>query len=91
MAQSGDLLSAFRMLRSTGVARVSAIGGRRIARAMIDAGLIQDLYLTTSPRPGGEPDTPLYPTPLDGTLVVRKQGTGPEAGVVFEHLVLRSG
>jgi hypothetical protein len=55
---------------------------------MIDAGVIQDLYLTTSPRAGGEPDTPLYPTPLDGTLVVRKRGTGPEAGVVFEHLIL---
>ena len=35
-----------------------------------DAGLVQDLYLTTSPRPGGEPDTPLYPTALTGTLVV---------------------
>jgi riboflavin biosynthesis pyrimidine reductase len=91
MAQPGDLPSAFRMLRSMGVARVSAIGGRTIARAMIDAGLIQDLYLTTSPRSGGEPNTPLYPAPLDGTLVVRKQGTGPEAGVVFEHLILKSG
>ena len=90
MAESGDLSSAFRLLRSMGLARISAIGGRTIARAMIDAGLIQDLYLTTSPRPGGEPDTPLYPTPLDGTLVVRKHGTGPEAGVVFEHLLLTS-
>ena len=88
MAHAGDLPGAFRTLRSMGVARISAIGGRTIARAMIDAGLIQDLYLTTSPRPGGEPDTPLYPTPLDGTLVVRKHGTGPEAGVMFEHLVI---
>ena len=71
-----------------GVARISAIGGRTIARAMIDAGLIQDLYLTTSPRPGGEPNTPLYPTRLDGRLVVRKRGTGPESGVVFEHRLL---
>jgi riboflavin biosynthesis pyrimidine reductase len=89
MAESEDLSSAFRMLRSIGVARISAIGGRTIARAMIDAGVIQDLYLTTSPRPGGEPDTPLYPTPLDGKLVVRKRGTGAEAGVVFEHLLLK--
>jgi riboflavin biosynthesis pyrimidine reductase len=88
MADPGDLSSAFRLLRSMDVARISAIGGRTIARAMIDAGLIQDLYLTTSPRPGGEPDTPLYPTPLDGTLVVRKRGTGPEAGVIFEHLII---
>src|SRR5438128_1526511 len=65
MAQPDDLPSAFRMLRSMGVARISAIGGRTIARAMIDASLIQDLYLTTSPTPGGEPNTPLYPSPLD--------------------------
>jgi riboflavin biosynthesis pyrimidine reductase len=91
MAQPDDLPNAFRRLRSMGVARISAIGGRTIARAMIDARLIQDLYLTTSPRPGGEPNTPLSPTPLPGTLVVRKGGTGPETGVTFEHLILKSG
>jgi riboflavin biosynthesis pyrimidine reductase len=91
MSQPDDLPNAFRRLRSMGVARISAIGGRTIARAMIDAGLIQDLYLTTSPRPGGEPNTPLSPTPLPGTLVVRKGGTGPETGVTFEHLILKSG
>jgi riboflavin biosynthesis pyrimidine reductase len=90
MPQPDGLPMAFRRLRSMGVARISAIGGRTIARAMIDAGLIQDLYLTTSPRPGGEPDTPLSPTPLTGTLVVKKTGTGPETGVVFEHLILKS-
>ena len=90
-AQSYDLPGAFRRLRSMGVARILAIGGRTIARAMIDAGLIQDLYLTTSPMPGGEADTPLYPTPLHGALVVRKRGTGSEAGVAFEHLILKSG
>jgi riboflavin biosynthesis pyrimidine reductase len=89
MAPDG-LPDAFRKLRSMGVARISAIGGRTIGRAMIDAGLIQDLYLTTSPRPGGEPDTPLYPKPLGGTVAVRKHGTGPETGVVFEHLILKS-
>lgn len=89
MAQSDHLPSAFRMLRAMGVARISAIGGRTIARAMIDAGVIQDLYLTTSPKPGGEPDTPLYPTPLKGMLVVKKHGAGPDAGVVFEHLILK--
>jgi riboflavin biosynthesis pyrimidine reductase len=89
MAEPDGLPGAFRKLRSMGVARISAIGGRTIARAMIDAGLIQDLYLTTSPRPGGEPDTPLSPTPLAAALVVRKHGTGAEAGVVFEHLILK--
>jgi len=91
MKGPADLAAAFRMLRSMGVARISAIGGRTIARAMIDAGVIQDLYLTTSPRPGGEPGTPLYPKPLDTRLVVRKRGTGAEAGVIFEHVILKSG
>ena len=83
-----DLSSAFRVLASSGIARVSAIGGRTIARALIKAGLVQDVYLTTAPRPGGEPNTPITETPLKGTLVVKKQGTGPEEGVVFEHLVI---
>jgi len=86
-----DLPSAFRMLRSLGISRISAIGGRTVARALINAGLIQDVYLTTSPRRGGQPNTPLYPTPLEGALVVRKRGTEAEAGVVFEHLILKSG
>ena len=88
MADPGNLTAAFRTMRSMGVARISAIGGRTIARALIDAGLVHDLYLTTSPRPGGEPDTPLYPGRLDGTVVVRKGGSGVERGVVFEHLDL---
>ena len=42
-------------------------------------------YIDTYHRSG------LYPTPLPGALVVRKHGTGPETGVVFEHLILKSG
>jgi hypothetical protein len=59
--------------------------------ALIDAGLIQDLYLTTSAKDGGESGTPLSPRPLNGDLVVRKRGTGPDEGVIFEQLRLRSG
>jgi riboflavin biosynthesis pyrimidine reductase len=88
MAGRDDLPSAFRTLRSMGLSRISAIGGRTIARAMIDAGLVSDLYLTTSPTPGGEPHTPIYPTTLDGRLAVRKAGTGIETGVRFEHMRL---
>jgi riboflavin biosynthesis pyrimidine reductase len=88
MAHPGDLPDAFRAMRAMGVARISAIGGRTIARAMTAAGLIQDLYLTTSPRPGGEPDTPLFATPPQHTVVVRKHGTERELGVTFEHLVI---
>ena len=89
LGRPDDLSSAFRVLASTGIARISAIGGRTIARALIKAGLVQDLYLTTAPRHGGEPNTPMTETPLAGTLVVRKHGTAVEAGVVFEHLLLK--
>jgi riboflavin biosynthesis pyrimidine reductase len=89
MDRPEDLPLAFSRLRRMGVERVSAIGGRRIATQLIDAGLVQDLYVTTAPRDGGEPCTPMYPGRLDTRLVVRKRGTGPEAGVVFEHRVLR--
>jgi riboflavin biosynthesis pyrimidine reductase len=69
---------------------VSSIGGRTVATQLIDAGVIQDIYLTTSPRPGGEPNTPFYTgdAPLKTIRIVKKAGRGDEAGVVFEHLVL---
>ena len=47
-----------------------------------------DVYLTTSPRAGGEPNTPMYPGPLDGAVVARKRGTDGESGVTFEHIRL---
>jgi len=89
MPTARDLPYAFRQLRDMGIARISCIGGRTIARQLLDAGLIQDLYLTTSAKDGGEPGTPLSPRALNGDLVVRKRGTGVDEGVVFEHLRLR--
>ena len=88
MERAADLGLAFEHLRSLGIERVSCVGGRRIAAQLIDAGLVQDLYLTTSPKTGGEPDTPLYPQPLDGHVLARKLGTGADAGVIFEHMSL---
>jgi riboflavin biosynthesis pyrimidine reductase len=84
------LIDAFEELRAMGIERVSAVGGRGLATELIDAGLVQDIYLTTSPVTGGEPDTPMYSRPLDLRTVVRKRGTLHEAGVVFEHSVLPS-
>ena len=57
-----------------------------------DAGAVQDIYLTTSPRPGGEPGTPFYTgaRALGTRCVVRKAGRAEETGVVFEHLRLSS-
>lgn len=88
MRTPGDLESACRTLRETGIRRISAIGGRTVARALLDAGLVQDLYLTTSPRTGGEPHTGLAARPPAAEVIVRKDGSGADVGVVFEHIRL---
>jgi 5-amino-6-(5-phosphoribosylamino)uracil reductase len=91
MRSPRDLTNAFRELRRLGIERISCVGGRTIAGQLIDAGLIQDLYLTTSPKAGGEPNTPMYPGPLDGRLIVSKRGTETDAGVAFRHYLLSRG
>src|SRR5207247_2357070 len=83
MSQPSDLPWAFEQLTALGISRISCVGGRTLAGALIDAGLVQDIYLTTSPKPGGDPGTPLYPRSLPTRTIVRKHGTGAEAGVVF--------
>ena len=85
MESRTELGSAFQHLRSMGMQRVSCVGGRQLAGQLLDARLVDDVYLTTSPTPGGEPDTPLYRAPLPGRVVLRKHGTAAESGVVFEH------
>jgi 5-amino-6-(5-phosphoribosylamino)uracil reductase len=88
MADRGGLPTAFERLHQLGIRRVSCIGGRRFAASVIDAGLLDDVYLTTAARPGGEPDTPLPAAARSGRLVVRKHGTGPDTGVRFEHFLV---
>ena len=89
--QESHLIAGLRRLRDGhAIRRISCIGGRTLATELIDAGVVQDLYLTTSPRPGGEPGTPFYTGPVPPVMrrVVKKAGLGGEAGVVFEHLLL---
>lgn len=78
-----------RLRRDHGLSRVSVIGGRTTASALVDAGLVQDLHLTTSSRSGGTPHTPWYagdrPPALD--LVVEKEEAGANP-VIFEHLAI---
>lgn len=83
---AAGLPAALRQLRTLGIHTLSCVGGRTVARQLLDAGLVDDLYLTTTARPGGEPGTPLHTKAWRGDLVVRKCGTGPDAGVVFEHV-----
>jgi riboflavin biosynthesis pyrimidine reductase len=86
MKGSGELPRVFETLRSLGIERVSCVGGRTLAGHLLDARLIDDVYLTTAARAGGEPDTPMYARPWRGRVIVRKRGTGVEAGVTFEHV-----
>lgn len=76
-------------LKARGIATVSAIGGRRTAAALLDERLVQDLYLTTGPNNGGEPNTPMYKGELDAATVLVKAGTGSEEGVRFVHYGVR--
>jgi len=85
---AADLPGAFRSLRHLGIERISCIGGRTLAGQLLDARLIQDVYLTTGTASGGVANTPLYDKPLHGREVVRKRGTGADADVVFEHIAI---
>jgi 5-amino-6-(5-phosphoribosylamino)uracil reductase len=87
MDEPADLPLAMEALRARGIERISAVGGRRLAAQLLDAGLVQDVYLTTAAKDGGEPNTPMYGKPLDMDVIVRKHARGTEAGVVFEHFV----
>jgi riboflavin biosynthesis pyrimidine reductase len=83
-----ELTAAFeRLRRDHGMRRLSAVGGRTTASNLIDAGLVQDLCLTTAPRPGGEPNTPFYIGDRSPSLelIVRKREVGSDHPVVFEH------
>ena len=88
-----DLPATFaRLRRDHGIGRISAVGGRVTATSLVDAGIVQDIYLTTSPIDGGEPDTPWYvgKRPPSLKTIVRKRETGVESPIVFEHQAIVS-
>jgi riboflavin biosynthesis pyrimidine reductase len=86
-----DLGLAFERLRlEEGIQRISAIGGRSTATQLVDAGLTQDIYLTTTSLEGSEPNTPWYSGPAAPrlTAVTRKQWNESGSGVVFDHFLV---
>jgi 5-amino-6-(5-phosphoribosylamino)uracil reductase len=90
LTDRADLARAFDALRADGIRRISCVGGRSLAGDLLALQLIDDVYVTTSAREGGEPGTPLAPAAFAGDLVVKKAGTREDAGVVFEHVDLRA-
>jgi riboflavin biosynthesis pyrimidine reductase len=87
----GCLRSAVERLRDEeGIRRVSAIGGRYTATQLVDSGLIQDIYLTTTSLEGGEPGTPWYGGTTRPQLMVitSKQWDGNGSRVLFEHCLI---
>ncbi len=92
MVPIGDSLAAalVRVRRDHGIARISAVGGRATATSLIDAGLVQDLYLTTSAIDAGVDYTPWYAGTRSPKLetIVRKREVTVDAPILFEHLAV---
>lgn len=87
-----SLPRAFEIVRrDLGIARISVVGGRVTATSLVDAGLVQDMYLTTSGIDAGEPDTPWYvgKKALRLETIVRKREVTVTSPLLFEHLAIR--
>jgi riboflavin biosynthesis pyrimidine reductase len=71
-----------------GIRRLSVVGGRRTASSLVDAGLVQDLCLTTTSHQGGEPNTPVYVGSRRPRFaaIVSKRETQSRAPIRFDHL-----
>ena len=87
-ASWADTLAHFRS--ESGISRVSVVGGRTIASALIDADAVQDLLLTTTSSESGEPDTPYYSGAHrpDVATITEKTGLGSAGPIRVEHLAV---
>ena len=88
-----DLSAAFRALRERDITRISVVGGATTASALIDAGLVQDLVLTTTGKSAGTPNTPFYTgsRKLDLDLVASKRtAVGVDQGITVEQYLVNA-
>ena len=88
---NGDLVATLtRLRRDHGINRISAVGGRHAATSLVDDGLVQDIYLTTSAIEAGEPNTPWYVGTHMPRLdaIVRKREDAVDRPILFEHLAI---
>ena len=87
-----DLRTPLTYLRQKrGISRISCVGGRTTATALLNVGVVQDVCLTTSDRSAGEPGTPFYVGPQKPALdiMVRKRADVPEHPITVEHFAVR--
>jgi riboflavin biosynthesis pyrimidine reductase len=87
-----SLANQFAQLQARGIRRFCSIGGRRSASDLVDAGLVQDVYLTTTQSSAGDPGTPWYVGKGRLALepIVVKEWDGRGGVVRFEHLLVSS-
>ena len=81
---------AMQQLGRRGIEVLSCVGGPRTAKGLLHEQLVRDIYLTTSGLDAGTPGTPYHggqPPRVDRAVL--KEGQGIEAGVRFEHLIVR--
>jgi riboflavin biosynthesis pyrimidine reductase len=86
-----DLGAAVSLLKGYGIDRISAVGGRSVASSLIQAGVVQDLCLTTTAISAGAPGTPYYTgrKRLHRELIIRKKlAAGDEPGITVEQLAI---
>jgi riboflavin biosynthesis pyrimidine reductase len=90
MEPDGVVTALARLRHDYGIQRISAVGGRSTASSLFDAGVVQDLCLTTTARSAGEPNTPYYigRSAPSFHVIVRKRGTTSKEPILLEHLAL---
>jgi riboflavin biosynthesis pyrimidine reductase len=78
--------------RTYGVRRISAVGGAFTASRLVDAGLAQDLYLTTTAHQADGSVMPWYSGPAPPLLrvITRKQWLDAGSPITFAHLLITS-
>jgi len=86
-----SLADQFAQLHARGMTRFCSIGGRRSASELVDAGLVQDVYLTTTPSTQGQPGTPWYVgrKTLKFEPILTKEWDGPDGVIRFDHLLIQ--
>lgn len=91
MGETSDFKVGFRQLKQLGVNHISIVGGREVASACIDGGVVTGAHITTAKEPGGRPNTPFYTGKrvLNLELVTRREGQQDEKGILYEYFVLK--